>query len=329
LKFEAHGLKLNKNQTILICWANDFKVFCNFAANVFKPGIFTTIKDIAMRKQIIVAVDFSKNSLHALEYAVLIGNVLRADVMLVWVDKPESEYSLYTNEVPDIRKEAKKRMEDLVKKYKTKLKGGTLTFRLRKGKVYKEIANMAKYHDAYVVIAGAHGVSGYEAFWIGSNANKIVANCECQVITIRDGFKIKKNIHKVIVPIDNSNSTRQKVPFAMDFAKCFCSEIHLLELQSSSLKAVRAKVSSYTQQVAKYLDEHKVKYLVKSVNADNITLATIEYAKEVGADLIIIMTEQEEATQNIWLGPYAQQMVNHSPIPVMSVHPKTVSRLEK
>jgi nucleotide-binding universal stress UspA family protein len=286
-------------------------------------------KNIAARKQIIVAVDFSRNSLHALEYSILIANVLRADIMMVWVDKPESEYSLYVNEVPDIRREAKKRMEELVTKYKTKLKGGTLNYKLRKGKVYKEVANMAKYHDAYIVVTGAHGVSGYEAFWIGSNANKIVANCECQVITIRDAFKIKKGIGKVIVPIDNSTSTRQKVPFAMEFAKCFCSEIHLLELQSSTLKAVRAKVSSYTQQVSKYLTEHKIKHVLESVNADNITKATIEYAEEVKADLIIIMTEQEEATQNIWLGPYAQQMVNHSPIPVMSVHPKTVARLEK
>jgi hypothetical protein len=29
------------------------------------------------------------------------------------------------------------------------------------------------------------------------------------------------------------------------------------------------------------------------------------------------------------LGPYAQQMVNNSPVPVMSVHPKVVANLAK
>jgi nucleotide-binding universal stress UspA family protein len=281
-----------------------------------------------VKRQIIVAIDFSKNSLHALDYAIIIGNVVHADIILVWVDKPESDDSLYTNEVTEVRQEAKKRMEDLVKKNKEKLKKGTISFKLRKGKVYKEIANMAKYHDAYLVVTGAHGVSGFEAFWIGSNANKIVANAECPVITIRDSFKMKKGIRKVVVPIDNSPSTRQKIPFAMEFAKCFCSEIHVLELQSSSSKVVRSQVNSYTKQVVKYLTENEIKHKVKSVDADNITTSTMKYAEEVGADLIIIMTEQEDSF-SFSLGRYAQQMVNHSSIPVMSVHPKVISSVAK
>jgi hypothetical protein len=36
--------------------------------------------------------------------------------------------------------------------------------------------------------------------------------------------------------------------------------------------------------------------------------------------MISIMTEQEKSTSNLWLGPYAQQMVHHSPIPVLSIH---------
>jgi nucleotide-binding universal stress UspA family protein len=281
-----------------------------------------------VKRLIIVAVDFSKNSMHAIEYAVMMSNIVHADIMLVWVDKPESEDSIYTNEVPEIRQEAKKRMEDLIAKYEPKLKRGGISFKLRKGKVYKEIANMADYHNAWLVIAGAHGVSGYEAFWIGSNANKIVANCKCPVITIRDGFAIKKGIKKVIMPIDNSPSTRQKVPFAMEFSKCFDSEIHILELHSSRLKTLRAKVASYTQQVVKFMNENGVKTVVSAVDADNNTTATIRHAEKLNADLIIIMTEQE-SSGNILLGPYAQQMVNNSPVPVMSVHPKVVWQLAK
>jgi nucleotide-binding universal stress UspA family protein len=246
--------------------------------------------------------------------------------MLVWVDKPESDESLYSNEVTEIRQEAKKRMEDWVKRYQPKLKGGKISFKLRKGKVYKEIANMAKYHDAYLVMAGAHGVSGFEAFWIGSNANKIVANCECPVITIRDSFNVKKGIRKIVMPIDNSPSTRQKVPFAMEFSKCFCSEVHILELFSSNLKTMQSQVVSYGNQVSKYLEENNVKHVVNSVKSENNTTATIKYAEEIGADLIIIMTEQE-SSGNFILGPYAQQMVNNSSIPVMSVHPKATSSL--
>jgi hypothetical protein len=62
--------------------------------------------------------------------------------------------------------------------------------------------------------------------------------------------------------------------------------------------------------------------VIEEIEVDNVTDNTIEYATSVGANLISIMDEQEKAASNIWLGPYAQQMVNHSPIPVLVVHAK-------
>jgi hypothetical protein len=44
----------------------------------------------------------------------------------------------------------------------------------------------------------------------------------------------------------------------------------------------------------------------------NITDLTIEYAQSINADLISIMKEQEISWSNLLIGPYAQQMVNHS-----------------
>ncbi len=280
-------------------------------------------------KQILVAIDFSKNSIQALEYAISIANIVKAHIMMVWVDKPDTEDSIYKNTDNEHRHEAKLRFEELVAKYSKSLKKGTLSYKLRKGKVYKEVANQAKYNDAYLIIAGSHGVSGFESFMIGSNASKIVTYSPCPVVTLRETYSAKKIIKKIVLPVDNSSSTRQKVPFAMELAQCFGSEIHVLEVQSSTLKSIRAKVTSYTAQVEKFLTENKVQHVVKSVDGSNITTAIIKYAEAEKADLIIIMTEQEEETANIWLGPYAMQMVNNSPIPVLSIHPKEIETLAR
>ena len=280
-------------------------------------------------KQIVVAIDFSKFSIHALEYSIMIANTIGADIMMVWVDKPEAEESLYDNTSHEHRQEAKSRIEELRKKYTKTLKKGNLSYKLRKGKIYREIANQAKYNDAYLIITGSHGVSGFEAFMIGSNACKIVTYAPCPVITIRDSFPIKSSIKKIVLPIDNSSATRQKLPFAMDMARFFNAEIHVLELQSSSLKSIRRIVTKYTEQVEKFLIKNKINHIVKSVDCDNITSATIKYSEEINADQICIMTEQEHETSNIWLGPFAMQMVNNSPIPVISIHPKILESLAR
>lgn len=278
-------------------------------------------------KTIIVAIDFSKCSVHALDYAIEIANKIKANILLVWVDNTKSDESVYPASI-STRKEITDNFDELITKHSSKLKQGEITYKIRKGKVHIEIANQAKYSDAMLVVAGTHGVTGFEEFWIGSNAYRIVTTAPCPVITVRADYEFKKEIEKIVIPIDSSLETRQKLPFASKIAKYYNSEIHVVSLYSTTIKAVRYKVDNYTQQVVKYLEEEEIKHHVESVEAENVTNSTINYAKEIDADIIAIMTEQETTTANLFLGAYAQQMVNHSPIPVLSIHAKEYIRIQ-
>ncbi len=276
-------------------------------------------------KDIVVAIDFSKGSLHALDYAIEFANRVKSNVIMVWVDSHANQDFAFTAEVNEFREEASKNLEAIMKTHKSRLKPGKLTYKLRKGKVYQEIANQAKYNDASIIIAGTHGVTGYEEFWIGSNAYRIVSYAPCPVITVRYDFEIKpEGITSIILPIDSTQDTRQKVPFTVQIAKAFQADVHILALYTTTIKSVQRKVDNYARQVQKFLDEAGVNYSTESMFADNITNAAIEYAGKVDADLLAIMTEQETTASNILLGPFAQQMVNHSPIPVLSIQPKEI-----
>jgi nucleotide-binding universal stress UspA family protein len=108
-------------------------------------------------------------------------------------------------------------------------------------------------------------------------------------------------------------------------AKYFNAEIHILGLYTTTLKAIRRKVDTYVTQVEHYLDENQTKYVTNFLEADNTTTTTIDYSQKINADLVVIMTEQEKTAANFWLGPYAQQMVNNSPIPVLSIQPVEIN----
>ncbi|MFH1119310.1 MAG: universal stress protein [Bacteroidota bacterium] len=276
-------------------------------------------------KDIIVAIDFSKGSLHALDYAIAFANHVKSNVIMVWVDSHTNHDFTFSSEGNEFREEANKNLDEIMKANKGKLKPGKLTYKLRKGKVYQEIATQARLTDASLIIAGTHGVTGYEEFWIGSNAYRIVSYAPCPVITVRHDFEIKQaGISSIILPIDSTLDTRQKVPITVLIAKAFEADIHLLTLYTTTIKAVQRKVDNSARQVQKFLDEAGVHYSTESMLADNITNAAIEYAERVEADLIAIMTEQETTASNILLGPFAQQMVNYSPVPVLSIQPKEI-----
>jgi nucleotide-binding universal stress UspA family protein len=273
-------------------------------------------------KKILVAIDFSECSINALEHGITIANKADAGVEMMFVVKPDSSKDLFTEGAQTLSAMVKDKFEELLEKYQPKLGKNKLTYLIKQGKVYHEIITEADKKEVFLVIAGTHGSSGFEEFWMGSNANRIVSALRKPVITIRGGVSIKRDLEKIILPLDSTPETRQKVPFTAYMAKIFNAEVHILRVYTSNVAAVIRKVDSYSEQVVKHLEEENIHYVLESVHADNLTDATIDYALKVNANLISIMTEQEIATKNLLLGPYAQQMVNHSPIPVLSIHPK-------
>ncbi len=275
-------------------------------------------------KDIVVAIDFSNGSLHALDYAIEFANHMKANLMMTWVNK-QIIMDTFNGEVNEYKEEAIKNFEELLEAKKGMLKYGKLTYKLRKGKIYQEIASQARAINAGIIIAGTHGVTGFEEFWIGSNAYKIVSYAPCPVITVRYDFPISsEGIKRIVLPIDSSVDTKQKLPFAIQLAKDLSADIHLIALYSTSLKSLQRRVENSALTAERLIQDAGINYTLTSKVSDNITNSTLEYANDVNADLIAIMTEQETSANNILLGPFAQQMVNYSHIPVLSIQPKEI-----
>ena len=271
---------------------------------------------------VVVAVDFSNSSIHAIEYAIPLANKFKCDVILVWVDKFSSSESLYPDTSTENRNEAKKRFEEIVKQYEKKMsKGLKMEFKLRKGKVFHEVDTLAKTLGALLVITGTHGVGGGEEFWIGSNAFRIVTYASCPVVTVRHDFDIKKGMDRIIVPMDGSSETIQKLPFVARLAKLFKSEIHVVATHSSHLNSIQRIAEKYLQMSVAYFQANEISCVRDSIVSNDVTKALLQYSVNVNADLIAIMTEQETPV-NILLGAQAQQMINQSSIPILSIHPQ-------
>ncbi|MCX6282219.1 MAG: universal stress protein [Bacteroidetes bacterium] len=270
---------------------------------------------------IVVAVDFSTTSIHAIEYAIPLANKLKCDIILVWVDKISSIESLYPDTSSENRNEAKKRFEEIIQQFGKKMgKGLKIESKLRKGKVFHEVDTLAKTLGALLVITGTHGVSGFEEYWIGSNAFRIVTYASCPVITVRHDFEIKKSIDRIVVPVDGSSETIQKLPFISRLAKLFKSEVHVVATHSSHLNSIQRIAEKYMQMSTGYFQANEIHCLEDSIVSNDVTKALLQYSVNVKADLIAIMTEQETPV-NILLGAQAQQMINQSAIPILSIHP--------
>lgn len=272
-------------------------------------------------KRIIVPIDFSKESMNGLDLAIRVANLTKNSfIELVYVQKKSEEFSVGTAE--EEYRWAEKNFKRIVEESREKLdKSDKIDYIIKKGMVYREVVNQAQAFEDSLIISSTHGASGFEEFFIGSNTFKIISATDKPVITIR-GNHVPNTFNNIILPIDITNDTRQKVPYTAKLAKVFDSTVHIASVLTTEDEDVYKKLRIYSNQVVEYMEKYDVKYKLASLKGKNITDLTIEYALSVHADLISIMTEQSLDINNFVLGNLAQQMLNKSSIPVLCISPK-------
>ncbi len=271
-------------------------------------------------KNILVAIDFSECSLNALNYAAMIAEKIGANLNLLHICKPFSKSLYYPDTKAQEKKESEIKLKDLADQYQKKIKG-TVTSSVREGKVYKEIVNQAKYNDSYLIVVGAHGISGFEEFFLGSNAYKVVTTAPCPTLTITDDFKTEK-FERIMLPIDSSIESRQKTMFTAEIAEQLGATINVIGVFNSKDSTIQNRIKQYCTQVVNYLGKKNIKNTLEFSEENNISDAALKYAEKIKPQLIAIMSEADPLSINMILGSNAQKMVHQSKYPVLCMHPK-------
>ena len=268
-------------------------------------------------KPIIVGTDFSQGSYVALELAIDVANRFQSDIILIWARR---EKMLFSNEQLEVMSNlAEDKLKELCEKYQPELKHGRLRWQITNGKVAPALATTATRELAQMIVIGTNGASGFEKYWMGSQAVRIVQDSPCPVITVRQGYDFHKKLERVVVPIRVNTNSRQKVPPAATIARIFDSEICVLGLLD--MKEEESALRTYVAQSIDYLEREGVRHKFEIRPYSNYCDTVLNYADEVGADLLVINTEQDRILSQIFLGTNAQQIVHRSQIPVLCIHP--------
>jgi len=269
--------------------------------------------------EILVAVDFSESSINALEHAIGVAERFKSNILMVWVESNSSLQYLELEKGDDVKKKVAIRFDEIIKKYKPTLNRQDIEYRCRKGVAYKEIVALSIENKVDMIVTGVHGAHGFRRFLMGNTANHIIAEAKCPVLTIGLHRTLGRALQDIVLPIDQSLDTRQKVGIATQFAQLFGATIHILGLYTSNVKTLQRRVDEYVKQVDKHLVKNGIKteiYMEKNYKGAK---SILNYSKKVDANLILTMIETESRTSDLWLGSQGQQLVNQSTIPVLSI----------
>lgn len=272
-------------------------------------------------KSIVVGIDFQNQSYSAMKFAVNMAIKVDCYVMLVFINKSDKSKDIFQRPKDKIYEEVEKRFNQLIDKYTDLLDRNRFSYKIREGRIPEEIDKQAIESRAEMIVIGTHGKTGLKLF-SNSMAFQIVEKASVPVVTIKDGATINTDIKTILVPIDATLESRQKVPFTVRLAKIYNAEVHMLAMYHSKVKMVQENIISYTKQAAEYLESKSIDFVVKSIETEDIVKSTIDYSEDINADVISSMTVQLSTTSNIWKGSFAEQLIERSHVPVLNIQPK-------
>jgi nucleotide-binding universal stress UspA family protein len=273
-------------------------------------------------KNLIVPVDFSVESLNGLKMALLFSKKTRVNIQMIYVlpkatdmDQAAVDKDMHTSE---------ERFKKIIQEYSPQVGNDSiLGYLINRGRIYQEVVSQAENMPDSVICASTHGASGFQELFIGSNAFRIISATDKPVITLRKN-SCPETISRIVLPIDMSVDSRQKVPFTLELARLFGAEVHVVGIHTLRGFGNRRKIRSYISQVASYVEE-KVPCETNEVFGDNVVELINNYAQAVKADLISITTERPSGISLV-IGNTVHQILNKAEIPVLCLTPKNIRK---
>lgn len=281
-------------------------------------------------KKILIPVDFSKTSHKVFHHVKFLAQKFSSDVTIMHVAE-EWQYSgtfpfLSVPEVEFKSKYGAYALEKLEKLKEELVEAGVknIAVEYAEGNIVECIENIVEKQHIDLVAMGTHGAKGISRFLIGSNAYKVINYTDIPVLTVHDksAFGPYKNI---VAPLDDSQYSRAKFPYIAQLAIALDADVEILypKVKDSDRKDTIAK---YFEQVSGFLEKNNVKHISKEVDGD-FAHEVIKFAEYTNADLIVIMSDSETTISNMLVGSDANQIVNHSTVPVITLHPDDKGKL--
>jgi len=280
--------------------------------------------------KILIPIDFHRQSHFALEQSYNLARLLEAEIILIYVHEQSGLFAgFFSNDQNnEILSKIDEQLAELAGR--ASIAGGIpVSYRIEKGRIYSKIIEVAKSINAQYIVLGTHSSTDDEIKEkrVGANTSRIIRNALCPVITI-NAKHLYPGCRNILLPLDLTKETRQKVTIAIELAKFYGAGIKVVSaLWSKKDPAILSRLYQQGSQVTDFISSAGIECsfeVVESRGGEKTLVPSIlNYAyQQEDIDLIIILTQQEIGMVEYFVGSHAQEFIRLSDIPVMSIIPK-------
>ncbi|WP_421976802.1 universal stress protein [Roseivirga seohaensis] len=280
-------------------------------------------------KTILVPIDFSEQSKYALNFAAQLAEKGKLQIQAIHIIEGPQNHTFNTmgdgiaNESEDyfflkqLLEKTKENMRNLVE---SKVYAGiNITGSVEIGNPYQSISKAIADHQADLVVMGSKGVSGIDEVLIGSNTEKVVRHAKCPVITIKS--EVKLNTIQNIVLATNLREQQSRLFVELKKLQALTgAKLHLVKINTTNDFHTQRQMQD---EFVRYINDHQLANVHTAIyNETSEEEGILAYAEDVNADMIAIGTHGRTGLLHLLSGSIAEDLVNHSQIPVWTLSRK-------
>ena len=273
--------------------------------------------------RILVPIDFSDTSHYALEHAVQLSSLGSVELVLLHVIEglpipvdEDNDGGRACNLVAKVEHELLLLLAQEVKKRTDSCISTLIVY----GATARKIVETALSVQADLILLGAQGFQNAVGDSLGSTADYVVRHSAGPVVSINRNFRQHPftGYRQIVLPLDSTQSTRVKVPYAAYLARFCGAQLHVLGLSDSDLPESIEAMKTMVRSVERFLKPYEISYTSKVQVAADKVQQVLAYAEEHKADLITIMRFDDKLTNGI-LQSSTEIGMHQAQIPVFSI----------
>ncbi|MDY4861298.1 MAG: universal stress protein [Candidatus Onthomorpha sp.] len=281
---------------------------------------------------VLVPYDFGPKAKTALQEAIKVADFIKGQIYLLSVLQASNFFTeLFKSEKQ--QREERRHVENKLKEVileTRKTYHGNIRYIVEHGSPAEVILEQAQIRNAQYIIMGKMSSTVSAFHFIGPLTMHIIASAPCPVITVGENSIENGRFDNILLPIDLSKQTLEKINAAISWAKYYKSTVHLVGVVKRGTNLVSSRLVKKLEKAKWVIEQEGIKVTAQAYIEDErpIEEVILTHGKSVNADIMMIMTHQELSLTDNYIGAVAQNMIKKSEIPTLSFTSKAITNAD-
>lgn len=273
-------------------------------------------------KKILVPVDFNEPSAQAVNYAGVLAKKVNAEILLlnvIYAPGLLAQFFSDNENLVKITEKAKEKLVELANALKNKIPEIVVSTRVESGKPYEKILSLSVKWGANMVILGENHQCGNPEDELGTTVYHVTLKSKVPVLTLKGDISGMKD--NIVVPLDLTKKTEEQLSAALYYGLEYGAVIHLVSVLAGGIKKKESRIYKKLNEAKGALELNGVNCKMKLYKRSELPpfKKILEYAEDVDAGMILLMTHQEGYTYDNYIGAFAHHIMNLSKVSILSL----------